>query len=110
MKGKHALIGVGSLVGVLVLAFGLQMLGLQWTKFFKPKLANVEREAYEEAKPYVHGAIADIASYYEQYQNAETSTDKEIIQNVLKARFAEFDASNIKVDAIKEFFIRMRGY
>ena len=110
MTGRYVLYGTLSFIGILVLAFGLELLGLQWTKFFAPRRENIRREVFEETKSYTHGAISDLAQYFEQYQKATTAEDKETIRAVVKARFAEFDETNITVEEIRNFLINMRGY
>ena len=107
---KIAVAGLVVFVGLLVLGFGLELIGLQWTKFFAPKRENVRREVFEETKSYSQGAIADLAKYYEQYRAATSQEDKETIKAVVKARFSEFDETNIRVEEIRNFLTNMRGY
>lgn len=95
---------------VIVLAFGLELGGLKWRKYFKPKYAEIEREVFEETKSYVHGKIQDLAKYYEEYQKAEMAHEKEIIANLVKMRFAEFDVDNIKNAQLRRFLVNVRGY
>ena len=90
--------------------FILQFAGLEWTKFFKPKWQNVEREVFENTKSYTHGVIQDLAKYYEEYHQTHSTHDKTTIKNIIQIRFAEFDESKIKSPKLKSFLIEMRGY
>ena len=107
---KYVGIAIGSIILILILAFGLEMLGLQWTKFFKPKYQNVEREVFEETKSYVHGKIQDLAKYYAEYEKSESEESKTVIQNIIKSQFAEFDETNIRNLKLRSFLKQMRGY
>jgi len=107
---KKVLIGTGSLLGIFALVFILELFGLGMFKFFAPKRENVRREVFEQTKSYVHGKVQDLGKYYEEYQNAKTTEDKNVIRNVIKVRFSEFDETKIQVDELRRFLINMRGY
>lgn len=109
MKLKAVLWSIFSLVVLIAVAFILNLLGLEWTKFFKPKRQNIERKVFEETKSYVHGVIQDLGKYYSEYQEADDD-GKMVIKNVIKVRFAEFDANHISISKIKRWFIATRGY
>jgi len=81
--------------------------GLEWMRFFNPKVENVRREVFENTKSYTHGKIQDLAKYYEEYQKTE---DKEAVAAIIKMRFAEFDANKINSDVLRTFLINIRGY
>lgn len=97
-------------VGLIVLLFNLELLGLGWTRFFSPKRQNIQREVFEETKSYVHGKIQDLAKYYDEYQKSDSPDDKEAIQTVIKSQFAEFDAEKINSSQLRTFLVNMRGY
>jgi len=107
---KRTGIVIGSIIFILVLAFGLEMLGLQWTKFFKPKWQNVEREVFEETKSYTHGKIQDLAKYYKEYNDSDSTENKQTIELLIQSQFAEFDATNIRSQKLRTFLTNVRGY
>ena len=104
---KNIFIIIGVLILTVLLAFGLELGGLQWQRFFAPKRENIRREVFENTKSYTHGKIQDLAKYYEEYQKAE---DKEAIESLIKMNFAEFDAEKINASKLKQFLINVRGY
>lgn len=108
--GKIVVLSILVLAILTVLAFGLELGGLKWRKYFKPKYAEIEREVFEETKSYVHGKVQDLAKYFEEYQKAKTLEEKEIIVNLIKMRFAEFDADNVRNTQLRRFLINVRGY
>jgi len=103
-------IAVICIVAVIVIAFVAEYGGLQWTRFFKPRYQNVEREVFENTKSYTHGAIQDLAKYYDEYNKADSLESKTTIAAVVKTRFAEFDAKTINADKLRIWFIEIRGY
>ena len=109
MKIKFIGIGLIATIVLVIVAFVLNFLGLHWVKFFKPQYENVNRQVFERTKSYTHGVIQDLAKYFDEYQRA-TLEDKQVIQNTIKFRFAEFDANIIKSAPLKAFLINMRGY
>lgn len=94
------------IISMLLIIFILELFGLGMTKFFSPKYENVRREVWENTKSRVHGTISDIANYYEQYNKG----NKEVIAEVVKQRFPEFDANLIKSKKIRDWFVEVRGY
>ena len=51
---------IGAVVGVIALAFCLELGGVAWFGFFEPIKENVRREVFENTKSYVHGKIQDL--------------------------------------------------
>lgn len=106
-KTTIVLISIGSLIIIIGLLFISGIIQLEFIRFFKPKFESVERNVFEETKSYVHGAIQDIAKYYQEYQSTD---NKEVIENVIKMRFSEFDAEKIKSSKLRSWFVEIRGY
>jgi len=100
---------VGILVGAIIAVFIVGMLVLGWYSFFKPRFANVERKAFENAKSYTHGKIQELGKYYREYQNAGTK-DQQTIRILIASSFAEFDANKINSPQLQNFLREMRGY
>lgn len=108
---KYGLYFVGVIIILIILVFGIEMLGLQWTKFFKPKYQNVEREVFEQTKSYVHGKIQDLAKNYKEYNNPDTPEDeKRAIASLIPTEFADLDTNDVKNTKLKAFLIEKRGY
>lgn len=98
------------IVAFLVLLFALELIGLQWTRFFAPKRENIRREVFENTKSYTHGKIQDLSKYYGEYQKADNVEDKAAIASLIKMQFAEFDEKKINNAKLKQFLINTRGY
>jgi hypothetical protein len=102
--------GLLAIIVSIVLAFSLEMFGLQWDMFFKQRHQNVERKTFEATQSYVQGGVQDLARYYEEYQKASEPTNKEIIRQVIIMRFAQFDANKIDNYGLKMWLVNLRGY
>lgn len=94
----------------LALLFTLELLGLQWTRFFAPKRENIRREVFENTKSYTYGKIQDLSKYYVKYQKANNVENKTAIANLIRMQFAEFDEKKINNAKLKQFLIDTRGY
>ncbi len=99
----------GGIVLVLAIVFALGLAGLGWKAFFKPKHENIERKVFENTKSYTHGMAQELAKHYSEYQKG-TNAEKQIIRNVIKSRFADFDETKLRTQALKSFLISTRGY
>lgn len=107
---KKVILSIVGIVAVFGVMFILGLYNLGMFKFFAPKYENVRREVFENTKSYTHGKIQDLAKYYEEYNKAETTDDKETIRQIILVRFAEFDETKIKAEKLKNFLVSMRGY
>ena len=105
-------IGIGLLVivGIVALAFGTGLLDLGMLKYFGVRRANVKREIFEQSKSYSHGKTAQLAKYYEEYNEKESIEDKEAIASLIKMNFSDFDESKIRNNKLKNFLTNIRGY
>jgi len=108
-KAKTGFSIAGVIIILVAVVFALGLAGLGWKAFFKPKHENIERQVFENTKSYTHGMTQELAKHYGEYKEADLK-EKEIIKNVIKGRFADFDETKIRTQALKSFLIRMRGY
>jgi len=106
---KTAFIWVGGFIGILVIFFILELVGLGFFKFFEPKRENIRREIFENTQSYTHGKIQDLAKYHEEY-NKSDADGKETIKQLIILRFTEFDETKIKPVGLRNFLKRTRGY
>ena len=94
---------------ITAILLGLPLL-IYYSGFLSVIKRNVERQAFEVSKPYIHAAAQDLAKYYAEYMRAKSADDKEAILSVVRIRFAEFDESKLKVPELKVFLKKARGY
>lgn len=106
---KYVLGAIGVLVLIVALSFAMGVVDLGFTKFFKPKQQNIEREVFENTQSYVHGKTQDLAKYFEEYRNADQDS-KESIRQLIIMNFSDFNAEQIRSSQLKNFLIQTRGY
>jgi hypothetical protein len=106
---KKFFYGVLSLVLLAGIVFGVGVASLGWDKFFSPKRENIRREVFENTKSYTHGKIQDLAKYYEEYQKG-SDQDKQIVSNLVKMNFSDFDADKIDNYQLRAFLTSVRGF
>lgn len=100
---------IGIIILITIVMFGLEFAGIEWSKFFAPKKANIEREVFENTKSFTHGKIKELAKHYKEYSESD-SDDKQIIKNIIREDFADFDKEKINTQKLKSFLTEMRGY
>lgn len=108
-KMKTGFTITSGIIIVLAVIFALGLAGLGWKMFFKPKHENIERKVFENTKSYTHGLTQELAKHYSEYQKANLE-EKEILRNVIKSRFADFDETKVRTQALRSFLTKMRGY
>lgn len=110
--GKLKVFGasVGAFAGILIVIFIVGLCGLGYYKFFGPKKENIKREIFENTQSYTHGKIQELAKNFDEYNRADSPKDKESIRQVIIMRFAEFDESKIRSQALRSFLTKMRGF
>ena len=96
-------------IAVLLIPLFLALYSAGLYKVIAPVRENIRREVFENTKSYSHGKIQDLAKYYEEYKKANEA-EKQTIREVVKVRFAEFDASRVSSFKLRNFLIQMRGY
>lgn len=106
---RGILSAVAALVAVLVIAFGLELLGLEWTRFFAPKRANVQRQVFEQTQSHTHGMVQQLARYKLQYDQGD-ATERAALKTTIATMFAHFDANTIENEGLRQFLTDMRGF
>jgi hypothetical protein len=100
--------GIGALVIMLSLAFGLEWLGIGWAGYFGPKHENVRRQVFEATQSYNRGVTQDLSKAYREYLAAPDS-NKAAIRAVLKVQFAEYNDEKLD-PVLRNFLTEIRGY
>lgn len=83
---------IGGLALIIAAGFGLQALDLGFYAFWAPKYKAVERQVFEESKPYVQGKITYLNRLRGQYETAEEA-QKPGLKAVIKR-----EASQVKTE------------
>jgi hypothetical protein len=109
-KTKSVFTGIGVVILILILCFGLEWMGIGWKGFFGPKHAAVERKVFEQTRSYVHGKAQDLSRYRLQYLQAETQEAKDTIASTIRMQFAEVNPDDLQNEDLRGFLRQMMGY
>lgn len=82
------------LVVLIVLAFALELGGLQWAKFFGPRRENVRRQVYEETKSYNEGKEQDLLRYHHEWMTADEE-ERKALEFTIRHQFADYDETKL---------------
>jgi len=97
---------VFSIIGIcilgLILAVGLEFLGLGWKRFFEPKHRNVEREVFMETRSYNEAAMQQLTDYRLQYMQAKTQEEKQAILSTVRLMHADYPEDRLPFE-LREF-------
>lgn len=96
-KLSIALITVVSVVGVYALGFVLQAMNLGFYAFWAPKYKAVERQVFEESKPYVQGKITYLNRLRGDYELAPEG-QKTTIKAVIKREASQVKSEYLPLD------------
>ena len=108
-KLKVISLNIIGIVALIVVAFMLELGGLQWNKFFAPRKENVRREVFEATRSYNQAKVQELAKYKLEYEMAKDEESKTALSNVVMFRFADYDSSKLPY-GLKVFLKERRGY
>lgn len=108
-RSKIIVLSILGIVGVIALAFVLELGGLQWQKFFGPRREGVKRKVFEATRSYNQGKIQDLAKYKFEYSTTQDEGSKKVLEGVIRHRFADYDARKLP-PGLKSFLEEIRGY
>lgn len=99
---KTVVLWVLGIVGCIVLAFALELGGLEWKKFFGPKHEAVRREVFKQTRSYNEGKEQELIKYRLEYLRAETDAEKTAIASTIRHAFADYD-ENLLSEELRRF-------
>jgi hypothetical protein len=88
---------VGGIAIVIVGGFLLQALDLGFYAFWAPKYKAVERQVFEESKPYIQGKITYLNRLRGQYELAEAE-QKPALKAVIKREASQVNTEYLPSD------------
>jgi hypothetical protein len=103
---KYFLMGLGILIFLIILGFGLDLLGLHWYKFIQPKKEAARREVFLNTRSYNEGMIQNLIKYKHEY-DLGNDDEKKIITNTIRHMYAEFDESKLNPE-LRDFLKKIK--
>jgi len=87
---------IAFLVGIFILSY----LSLSHYKFFSPKFQDAKRQVFENTQSYVEGKRQEATKLYYE---SKTNDNKDLICQVVRMNFANFDVSLLQDSTLKSF-------
>jgi hypothetical protein len=53
---------------------------------------------------------SQIVKYYNEYKDSDDESERDVILDIVRSEFSDFDENKIQIDVIKEFLVEARGY
>lgn len=106
---KIALVIVGLVLGLLALAFGLEYLNLGWSRYFRPKYEDVNREVFKATRSYNEGKVQELVKYRHEYMTTKDPIEKKALAFTIRHTFAEYDRSKLSPE-LQDFLTQIYGY
>lgn len=93
----------------LIVLLGLSLAFGWFNVFFKNTVgvanATADRNIFEQGKSYTQGMISDLANYKYEYETSTDETARKAIKNLIRDKFANFDAEKIENYSLRQFLI-----
>jgi len=86
---------IGVILLILVIAFGLEFLGLHWFKFFHPRWEGAKHTAFKATRAYNEGKLQELSRYRLQYLRSKDPVERSAIASTVRHTFAEYDDSRL---------------
>jgi len=87
-----SIVGVAILIGI---AFGLELIGLEWTRYFAPKREDVRRETFEHTRSFNEAKKQELLKYRLEWVRAEDDVEREAIESTIRHAFADYDENQL---------------
>lgn len=104
----RVVVGLVGVAALIALAFALELGGLQWARFFRPKHEDVRRDVFKRTRSYNEAKTQDLAKLRLQYMSANDD-GKEALASTIRHMFADYDRSLLPAE-LSSFLLNVRGY
>jgi hypothetical protein len=101
--------GIGMIILLVVLVFGLELGGLQWDKFFKPRHSAVERETFKQGRPFQQGKKQQIIKYRMEFLRSNDELNKRAIASTIRMTTADYNIDELEPE-LRQFVVQMQNY
>lgn len=105
---KYVLYALGGIVGLFLLVFFANAIGLINYSFFGPKYENTRRNIYENTQSYNEGKRQELTKYRLEYLESKDKDDKQAIRMTILQSFANYDENKLPSD-LRSFLDEMKN-
>jgi hypothetical protein len=86
---------IGTIILIMLLAFGSETLNLKWKAHFAPKHAAVEREVFKQTQSFNEAKLQELVKYRREYMMEDNPIKKAALASVIRHTFAAYDTSKL---------------
>lgn len=91
----YIILGIIALISLILLAFAVELGGLQWKKFFAPRHENVRREVFKQTRSFNEAKSQELVKYRLEYMRSKDPAEKGAIASTIRLSFADYDTSKL---------------
>jgi hypothetical protein len=91
-------LGVVAIALLIVVAFAMELGGLEWNKFFAPRKENVRRQVFEQTKSYNQAKLQELVKYRLEYMRTDDAIEKSAIASTIRLGFADYNVDELPLE------------
>ena len=100
--------GIGLLVLILVIGFGIRACDQSTEGFFKTRGANIDRKVFKETTTYNEGKLQDLVKSWAEFNRSKDPNEKEMIAATIRHQFSDYDPARISDEELSSFLRAVR--
>lgn len=106
-KRWYVVLGLGCLVFIPAILFGLTYMGLDFQRFFGPKFEGVRRDVFKETRSYNEGKEQELLKLRREYLLADDAA-KPILASTIRHSFADYNEELLDSQELRAFLREMK--
>lgn len=100
--------GIGVILLVTIVGFGIRSCSQQTEGYFKTKQANIERKVFKETTTYNEAKLQELVKAWAEYNRTKDLDEKQMIASTLRHQMADFDLDRIKDEELQLFLRKVK--
>lgn len=105
---KYGILGLGGLMAVLALGFGLNYYGFATWAFFAPREAQVQSNVFHQSQQYQDAQSVNLGQYRISYAECGNDACRDAIRSVVQEQYANYPEDKLTPD-LRDFLDKMKG-
>lgn len=102
-KKRIAALSLGALLTLFVVVAGLQLLGIEWYRFFETRRESARRDVFEQTRSWNAGKAQELSKLKLEYELAKDPADRAALVSAIRQRFANYDPNELRSPEMASF-------
>lgn len=107
-KIRWFIYSIMSLILFVIIAFGVELGGLQWSMFFGPKHEAVRREVFKQTRSYNEAKEQELIKYRLEYMRSSDPVEREALASTIRFAFADYNENLLDSTELRNFLKEMK--